>query len=153
MQETIGHWYDYGAGFYDPALGRWHSVDPLSEDYFSLSPYTYCANNPLRFIDPNGQEIRIYYTDEDGNEQRIQYTAGVEYDGDNEFVNSVIGKINQMAESEIGKTVIDKLSLSENNFTFTNTTKSDGNGLSFATNITKNETFIDFNNNCIIFFL
>ena len=40
-------WYDYGKRFYDPALGRFTTHDPLAEDYFSLSPYGYCAGNPI----------------------------------------------------------------------------------------------------------
>jgi RHS repeat-associated protein len=47
-------WYDYGARMYDPALGRFYTVDPLSEKYPSQSPYAYTANNPLRFIDVLG---------------------------------------------------------------------------------------------------
>ena len=47
-------WYDYGARMYDAVLGRWHAVDPMSEKYYGVSPYLYCANNPILLVDPNG---------------------------------------------------------------------------------------------------
>ena len=52
-------WYDYGARHYDPAIGRWHVVDPMSKKYYSWSPYTYCKNNPVLRIDLDGKDDYI----------------------------------------------------------------------------------------------
>ena len=42
---------------YDAARGGWGTVDPMAEKYYTISPYVYVANNPVRFIDPNGLDI------------------------------------------------------------------------------------------------
>ncbi len=47
---------DYGARMYDPALARWHCVDPLAERYYSTSPFVYVENNPILFLDPDGRK-------------------------------------------------------------------------------------------------
>ncbi len=47
--------YDYfGARYYSSSLGIWLSVDPMSDKYPSLSPYVYCADNPMRLVDLEG---------------------------------------------------------------------------------------------------
>ena len=46
--------YDYGARGMYPAIMRFTTPDPLAEKYYSISPYAYCNNNPVRYIDPTG---------------------------------------------------------------------------------------------------
>ena len=48
---------DYGARQYDPILGRWFAQDPLSEKYYGISPYAFCAGNPVKYLDPDGRFI------------------------------------------------------------------------------------------------
>lgn len=40
--------YDYGARFYDPAVARFHIIDPKAETYSFQTPYAYVINNPIK---------------------------------------------------------------------------------------------------------
>ena len=51
------NWLDYGARQYMPDLGQWTSVDPMAEKYYHISPYAYCANNPVNAIDSDGKLV------------------------------------------------------------------------------------------------
>ncbi len=49
--------YDFGARLYNPTIGRWNARDPLESKYPNISTYTFVANSPLMYVDPNGKEV------------------------------------------------------------------------------------------------
>ena len=49
--------YYYGARYMNPKTSLWYGVDPLAETYETIGGYVYCAGNPVKFVDPNGEKI------------------------------------------------------------------------------------------------
>ena len=64
--EETGYGY-FGARYMDHELmTMWLSVDPMADKYLSISPYAYCAWNPVKLVDPAGKEVDDYFTNDGG---------------------------------------------------------------------------------------
>lgn len=82
LTEELGlEWHDFGARNYDAAIGRWMNLDNLadSEHSISFNPYHYAANNPIVFVDADGQDW-FYYKAEGDNGPSYHYHEGSEYE-------------------------------------------------------------------------
>ena len=69
----------FGSRYYSSDLSVWLSVDPMAAKYPSLSPYVYCADNPVRCVDPDGEEI-VIITETDAKGKKtitINFTAKI----------------------------------------------------------------------------
>ncbi len=73
LDEETGLYY-YGARYYDPRTSVWISSDPLAEKYPNMSSYVYCAENPVKFIDPDGRKIYTWEVKKDDQSGQPSYT-------------------------------------------------------------------------------
>ena len=110
-------------------FARFIQPDPLSSSYYSQSPFSYCANNPISIIDPNGCTITIYESDSSGVRTPITYSAGMKYTGQDEFARRAIEHLNAIF-SNGGKDAMNSLISSTNVFAITNAPGS-GNNFQF----------------------
>ena len=65
--------YDSEARWYDSLLGRTSTMDPKAEKYYGLSPYLWCAGNPVKFVDPSGKETLDFLEPNADNEAAKHY--------------------------------------------------------------------------------
>jgi len=117
--------YDHGARSRDPKITMWYGGDPLFEKYPDMSPYVYCAGNPVKFIDPDGKNWvkRVY----DGVTE-IYYDRNVKNQQD---VDDYYGKNSGVTCLKDGYTYKSKLG---DEFTFYNDHKNNTEGIVYDSN-------------------
>jgi hypothetical protein len=69
---------------YDTKTARWLVQDPLAEKYYPFSPYNYCVNNPVMFVDLDGRDtINVVYNNQ---KEMWEYSTPILSEGDDVFV-------------------------------------------------------------------
>ncbi len=110
----------FGARYYDSdILTAWLSVDPMADKYPGVSPYAYCAWNPVKLVDPDGRTIWI----EDGSGTKIEYKVNMDPVGDKD-ASTQIGLLNKMYSTDLGMELLDVLMESNNDYYITNESSS-----------------------------
>jgi hypothetical protein len=135
------------ARYFDSGVGRFSSPDSFLNDSYTQDPsswnrYVYVRNNPLKYVDPSGEEIWIWTSQErtitnpDGTTKTVRTTLwlqykgdklydeqGKEYSGNNDYANKVLNQLNQLKKDDIYvKWKIQELEKSANKHTITMTT-------------------------------
>ena len=94
---------DFGARVYDPRTAAWLSQDPLSEKYYSISPYAYCAGNPVNLVDRSGLWAYYYSYDgvlkQSGEKGSFDILFVMNEDGEYSYDNSLVLKDQTILES------------------------------------------------------
>ncbi|MCE7996504.1 MAG: hypothetical protein HEP71_31320 [Roseivirga sp.] len=112
--------YDYGARNYDTQLGRFFNIDRFSEKYMDQTPYHYTLNNPLKYVDINGDSVGVStYTNGDFTQVDIYFEFAVlNSSAKNLNMNDLLGAIESQLtaaystlNTEGGETVVSTITL------------------------------------------
>ena len=80
------NWYNYL---------RWNGVDGMAEKYHSVSPYVYCLDNTIRYVDLDGKDIYIYFTGTDGKTYTYRFNGNKDENiPNNSYVRDYISAYN-----------------------------------------------------------
>jgi hypothetical protein len=105
------NWSDFEARHLSMTVPRFTTQDPLAEKYYAVSPYVYCGNNPVRYVDLHGDSITTivtstqngittnttYYYGQDANgNYGFLDSNGQIYSGNNAYVNNLTTSLNNL---------------------------------------------------------
>ena len=118
FDEETGLYY-YGARYYDPRLSLWISTDRFEEKYPNVTAYSFTANNPMKFLDINGDSLRI-----EDKKLSLLYISGnlynqngQKYDGKiSGFMKKAVSALDVIRKGTEGENMISELQSSTNNF-------------------------------------
>jgi len=99
--------YYYGARYLDPTGAMWLSVDPMWEKYAGMSPYNYCMGNPVKLVDPDGEDVVT--VGEDGLTVKVE-----KQDGPNIFMDNNGNTLTFNDEEDVDKNkLVDKFNIGD----------------------------------------
>ncbi|WP_431160696.1 M91 family zinc metallopeptidase [Flagellimonas beolgyonensis] len=126
-KNTVAYeWRDY-----DPAIGRFGKIDRFAEKYESINPYHFAANNPIYYVDIQGDSLWIQHkgnkilydngkllnkdgTNYTGKGVKVQKDGSIKLSG---FLEKAVGALNQISKGKEGNDMLTELQSSDNNFT------------------------------------
>ena len=116
IDEETGYGY-FGARYMDHELmTMWLSVDPMAGKYPSISPYAYCAWNPVKLVDPDGRKIWIY--NYDGKGTNLRFEPGKTRPMGTKAAQEQIRSLNRMAQTDAGWKLIYRMDKLKDNIVY-----------------------------------
>ena len=95
--------YDSEARMYYATIMRTTTMDPLAEEYYHISPYAWCGNNPIAFVDPDGNKVWMF--DKNGNlEHSEDYNTQDALVMNGKQITFEYGSIKDVVQEESGQT-------------------------------------------------